>query len=271
VKFESIKNTAIAGLMLGTLAGFPGAGTAQTQWPNSIAALGDSVTRATLADDTPRGLTFGQPEHSWALGDAGRDGILSHYERIRVQNPGINRRAWNLARSGAKADDLPGQARSAVALGAEYVVIQVGANDICATDASRMTPTQTFLGHYATALDTLERGLPNATILVTGPIRVSGVYDAGRNDPSCQIKWASLRPCDNVLRNGSIQRQQADARTAEYTNGLRALAARYRVAFDDRITRGRITRDHLSDVDCFHPNQRGQAFLADRSYKASRF
>jgi lysophospholipase L1-like esterase len=249
----------------------PGITSAQPQWPSSIAALGDSITRATLADDTIRGLTFGQPEHSWALGYAPRDGILSHYERIRANHPRVDGRAWNLAASGAKARDLPGQARSAVALGADYVIIQMGANDVCGPNSASMTPTQTFLGHYATALDILKRGLPDATILVTGTIRVSQVYAAGRNDPSCQIKWASFRSCDNVLRNGEGERRQADARILEYNRGLRALAARYRVAFDDRIARWRFTKDHLSGVDCFHPSRLGQQGLADLSYEPSRF
>jgi lysophospholipase L1-like esterase len=266
-----MRRVACIGLVIGSLVGSPAITSAQPQWPSSVAALGDSITRATLADDTPRGLTFGQPEHSWALGFAPRDGILSHYERIRAKNPRVEGRAWNLAASRARAQDLPGQARSAVALGADHVIVQMGANDVCGPNSASMTPTQTFLGHYATALEILKRGLPGATVLVTATIRVPQVYAAGRNDARCQIKWATFRSCDNVLRNGESERRQADARILEYNRGLRALATRYGAAFDDRISRWRFTKDHLSEVDCFHPNRLGQQRLADLSYKASRF
>ncbi len=47
-------------------------------WPNSLAALGDSITRATLANDTAGGFTFGQPRHSWSAGYQPRDGVDSH-------------------------------------------------------------------------------------------------------------------------------------------------------------------------------------------------
>lgn len=240
-------------------------------WPNSIAALGDSITRATLANNTAAGLTFGQPQHSWSTGYQPRDGVDSHYERIRSKNPRINGRYLNLAKSGAESRDLPNQARAAVANGADYVVIQMGANDVCATTSAGMTPTSTFLGHYASALDTLKRGLPNATILVTGVVRVKSVYDAGRNDAACQAKWAALRSCPNVLLNGSAQRSEADARNLAYNKGLRALSARYDVHFDDNIAKWRFSKSDLSSVDCFHPSIKGQQAFAKLTFNPRRF
>jgi hypothetical protein len=123
-------------------------GSALAQWPNSIVSLGDSITRAALANNTIGGLDYGQPQHSWATGYQAGDGVDSHYERIRAVNPTISGHRWTLAHSGDKADDLPGQANAAVATGAEYVVIQMGANDVCA-----MTPTSTFLAHYEPPLE----------------------------------------------------------------------------------------------------------------------
>ena len=247
------------------------AGSASAQFPNSIAGLGDSITRAAMADNNVGGLDYGQPEHSWSVGYKAGDGVISHYERIRAVNPAIAGHYWNLAQSGAKADDLPGQARAAVARGADYVVILMGANDVCADSTAGMTPTATFLGYYTTALDILKAGLPDATILVTEVLRLRRVYDVGRLDFWCQLKWATFEWCDNVLRNGSTQRYLADVRNIEYNNGLRALSASRKVSFDDDVFEWLFTRGNLSEVDCFHPDLSGQQGLANRTYSATRF
>ena len=240
-------------------------------WPTSIAGLGDSITRAALADNTISGLDYGQPEHSWSVGYNSGDGVDSHYERIRAQYPAISGHVYNLAQSGGKADDLPGQAAAAVAKGADYVVIQMGANDVCADSTSRMTPTSTFMGYYTNALNILKSGLPDATILVTEVVRVRRVYDVGHGDFWCQLKWKTFQWCNSVLLNGGTQRYQADARNIEYNNGLRALSAAKGVAFDDDPFEWQFERGNLSEIDCFHPDLSGQRGLANITYSAGRF
>ncbi len=65
--------------------------------PNSIAAIGDSITRA--ADVC---CWYGDhPANSWSTGGASWDGVASHYERIRALNPEIAGRNYNNAVSGA--------------------------------------------------------------------------------------------------------------------------------------------------------------------------
>ena len=241
------------------------------EYPDSIAGLGDSITRAALADNSVGGLDYGQPQHSWSVGYRAGDGVQSHYERIKAVNPTIAGKYWNLAQSGAKADDLPGQADAAVLTGADYVVIQMGANDVCAENTAGMTPTSSFIGHYTDAINTLKAGLPDATILVTEVLKVRRVYDVGRTDFWCQAKWSTFQWCNNVLRNGSTQRAQANARNVAYNNGLRALSASKQVPFDDDVFEWSFSRGNLSEVDCFHPDISGQQGLANRTYSASRF
>ncbi|MBI3119721.1 MAG: hypothetical protein HYZ00_13590 [Candidatus Hydrogenedentes bacterium] len=258
-------------LLTGVLAIVAIAGSATAQLPNSIAGLGDSITRAALADNSIGGLSYGQPEHSWSVGYEAGDGVDSHYERVKAANPGINGNYWNLAESGAQADDLPGQANAAVATGADYVVIQMGGNDVCADSTSGMTPTATYQGHFTTALDTLQAGLPDATILVTEVVRVKRVYDVGKYNLGCQLAWSTFQWCNNVLRNGSTQRNAADARNIEYNNALRSLCAARGLPFDDDVFEWQFSRGNLSDVDCFHPDKSGQNLLAGITYDASRF
>src|SRR5512132_282660 len=50
---------------------------------DSMAAIGDSITQAVDVC-----CFYGDwPSHSWSTGSASLDGIASHYERIRAQNP----------------------------------------------------------------------------------------------------------------------------------------------------------------------------------------
>jgi len=240
-------------------------------YPDSMVALGDSITRATLADNSVGGVSDGQPEHSWATGYDSRDGVRSHYERILAEDPTIKGHYWNLAESGAKADDLPGQARAAVKTGAEYVVILMGANDVCAEEASRMTTTDAFRYQYEQALETLTDGLPEATIVVAAVPRVRRVYDVGGGDFFCRVKWSIFQWCDNVLRNGSTQRYQADARNIEYNNALLDLSADYGVIYDDGPFVWQFEQGNLSEIDCFHPDLSGQRGLAEMTFDDGRF
>lgn len=246
-------------------------GTAYAAYPNSIAGLGDSITRAALSDNSIGGLAYGQPEHSWSTGYSSSDPVSSHYERILAANPGISGQTYNLAESGAQMDDLPGQANSAVSVGAQYVVIQMGGNDVCADDTAGMTSVASYQSNFNIAMDTLQAGLPTAKILVTEVVRVKRVYDVGRYNLGCLLQWATFQWCNNVLRNGSTQRNAADARNIEYNNVLRSTCAARGILFDDDVFEWQFSRGNLSDIDCFHPDMSGQNLLANITYDASRF
>jgi len=78
--------------------------------PSSMAAIGDSITRAYDVC-----CTYGDhPGQSWSTGYTSYDGIASHYERIRQRNPAITGRGYNDAVSGAKMAAAPTQAAQAV-------------------------------------------------------------------------------------------------------------------------------------------------------------
>src|SRR5512132_2399942 len=88
---------------------------AQPAWaapplPSSMAAIGDSITRAYDVC-----CSYGDhPGQSWSTGSTSYDGIASHYERIRRVNPAIAGRGYNNAVSGAKMSAAPSQAEKAV-------------------------------------------------------------------------------------------------------------------------------------------------------------
>lgn len=97
--------------------------------PNSIAALGDSITRAACTDTT----CADRPANSWSTGT--NPAVQSHLLRLRAAlKSTLSIRAFNFASSqGVTMADLAGEARQAVRSGAEYVTIEMGGNDLCNT------------------------------------------------------------------------------------------------------------------------------------------
>src|SRR5512133_318259 len=77
--------------------------------PSSMAAIGDSITRAYDVC-----CYYGDhPGQSWSTGSTSYDGIVSHYERIKQLNPAITGHAYNDAVTGAKMAQAPNQASQA--------------------------------------------------------------------------------------------------------------------------------------------------------------
>jgi hypothetical protein len=71
--------------------------------PTSMAAIGDSITRAYDVC-----CFYGDhPGQSWSTGSTSYDGIASHYERIKGVKPAITGRGYNDAVSGAKMAAAP--------------------------------------------------------------------------------------------------------------------------------------------------------------------
>ena len=118
---------------------------AQPAWaapplPASMAAIGDSITRAYDVC-----CAYGDhPGQSWSTGSTSYDGITSHYERIRQLNSAITGHGYNDAVKGAKMAAAPTQAGQAVGQGARYVTILLGANDLCTSSPSTMTSPDSF-------------------------------------------------------------------------------------------------------------------------------
>ena len=201
--------------------------------PDSIAAIGDSITQAVDVC-----CLFGSwPGNSWSTGYVPLDGIASHYERIRAQNPRIRGHRWNNAVSGARMAHAPGQARATVRQGAEYVTILMGANDLCGWNGT-LTPTATFRTH-----------------------------------PLAQAVWQAAGICPSMLNffNSPADRQAVSKRQRELNNVLRDVCATWsRCRFDDYVTYNYdFTRGLVSKLDWFHPSLSGQATLATLTWNAS--
>src|SRR6185312_8393224 len=130
-------------------------------YPNSMAATGDSITRAFNTCSFP---FIDCPQNSWATGT--ETAVNSFYLRIRERNRGIEGRANNDARSGARMSNLPEQVNSAVTQSVEYLVVEMGANDVCTSEEGNMTTVASDRSYLGSARRTFTERLPNSRISV---------------------------------------------------------------------------------------------------------
>ena len=240
--------------------------------PASIAALGDSITRA-------YGLCGGWgdcPQASWATGtDATVD---SHFARLT--SDGSRPRVHNLAVSGATVAALEAQARQAVAARADYVTVLIGGNDACAYSEQAMTPTRVFAERFAAAIATLTDELPQARILVVSIPDLHRLWEVGKDDARVVETWARMGVCRAMLANPTSMAAEDRRRRARvrdqvkaYNEVMAALCARReRCRWDGHaVFEHPFTLDSVSPRDFWHPSVEGQRRLAQVAWEAGFF
>jgi lysophospholipase L1-like esterase len=240
--------------------------------PSSIASMGDSITRGFNAC----GWYVDCPSRSFSTGSS--SSVNSHYLRILRLNPAVYGHNYNQAQSGARADDMPGQASAVVGRRVQYVTMLIGANDACTSSESSMTPVSTFRGYIDTALATLRAGVPNAKVAVISIPNIKRLWEVGHTSATARFYWALGGICRSMLAN-PLSTAQADVdrrnrvqqRVIDYNTQLAQACAVYgpNCDFDDNaVFNYPFTLSDLSTWDYFHPNTGGQAKLAATSYAA---
>jgi lysophospholipase L1-like esterase len=238
--------------------------------PTSMAAIGDSMTRATDVC-----CWYGDhPANSWATGGASWDGVTSQYERIRALKPAISGAAYNDSAAGAKMANAPAQASAAVQQRAKYVTILMGANDLCTSSTATMTSVDVFRAQYAQALATLEAGLPaKSHIFVASIPNVYHLWELYHNDPIATFVWSTAHICQSLLSsaNTDAQRQAVRDREAAFNSILAQECGKYaNCRFDgNAVFNYSFSGSQVSKLDYFHPSLSGQAALASVTWHAS--
>jgi lysophospholipase L1-like esterase len=238
--------------------------------PTSMAAIGDSMTQAADAC-----CWYGDhPHNSWSTGDAGWDGVLSHYERILAVKPAINGHAYNDSVSGARMSDAPTQAARAVGQQVKYVTILMGANDLCTSSTATMTPVDTFRAQFRQTLATLKAGLPGqAHIFVASIPNVYHLWEIYHTDWLAQFVWSTAHICQSLLSssNTDADRQAVRDREAAFNAVLAQECAQYaNCRFDgNAVFNYAFTKSQVSKLDYFHPSLSGQAGLASVTWAKS--
>jgi len=235
-----------------------------------MAGIGDSITRAFDVC-----CWYGEhPPQSWSTGGGAFDGIRSHYERIRAANPAILGRNYNDARTGAKMREAEAQAQAAVAQGAEYVTILMGANDVCADSQAAMTSAADFEAQFTAAMNVLAAGLPSGShVFVSSIPNIYRLWQLYHADPRAQLVWTVAGICQSMVAptNTEEDRQAVLAREVEFNQVLADVCSSYAFCrFDDYATfQYQFSAADVSKLDYFHPSLSGQANLASLTWQHS--
>ncbi|GAA2441519.1 SGNH/GDSL hydrolase family protein [Streptomyces macrosporus] len=233
--------------------------------PDSLAALGDSITRAYDACS----LLSDCPEASWATGTSPEVDSLA--ERLGIPTSA----RWNLARSGALMADLPAQAGRAAAHRPDLVTVLIGANDACRPSVERMTPVAEFRADFAEALRVLRRSSPRTRVYVAGVPDLERLWEQGRSHPLAARVW-ELGICPSMLGDADAvdaaaveRRAKVAERVRAYNAALREVCARdARCRHDGGAVHAyRFTTRELSGWDWFHPGRAGQRKLAEIAHR----
>ncbi|MEU6913648.1 SGNH/GDSL hydrolase family protein [Streptomyces olindensis] len=236
--------------------------------PSSVAAVGDSITRAFDACD----VLSDCPEASWATGTSPEVDSLA----VRLLGrAGAAERSWNYAVSGARMADLPGQMARAVRRKPQLVTVLVGANDACRSTPSAMTPVSAFRADFEDSLRSLRKALPKAQVFVASVPDLKRLWSEGRTSPMARQVW-QLGICPSMLGDANAQdtaatlrRDTVRKRVEDYNKVLKEVCAQdERCRYDGgAVYDYRFGTAQLSRWDYFHPSVNGQARLAEIAYR----
>jgi lysophospholipase L1-like esterase len=236
-------------------------------YPNSIAATGDSITRAF---NSCRPTFTDCPANSWATGTEAA--VNSFYTRIVAGNPAARGNLFNDARSGARMSHLPEQVRRSIEHRVDYVVIEMGANDVCTSSEATMTSVASFERDFDRAIRDLRERLPGARISVGSIPNVYHLWNLFKEDRSATGTWNLLRICQSMLANPTSRsredeerRLRVQRREVEFNRALETVCATYAQCKYDRGTgyNYRFRAEEVSRNDYFHPSVTGQATIAE--------
>lgn len=248
---------------------------ANAAYPDSMAATGDSITRAFNTCWFP---FIDCPANSWSTGTNAT--VDSFYLRILDQNAGISGNLFNDARSGAQMDDLPGQVTNVVNQGVEFVTIEMGANDVCTSSEESMTSVASFRADFEDAMDTLTEELPSTVIAVGSIPNIYQLWDLLHTNSSAVSTWEFFNICQAMLENPrSTSREDEERRLRvqdrneefnavlgevceEHANCQYDGGAGYEYVFEAR---------EVSTRDYFHPSLTGQQTIAAISWPLVEF
>jgi lysophospholipase L1-like esterase len=174
--------------------------------------------------------------------------------------------------------DLNGQVATAVGQGVDYVTILMGANDVCTSSETTMTPVATLQSQFRQALNTLTTGLPDARIFVSSIPNIYNLWAILHTNFWAVLTWSTGGICQSMLKNpysfasADVARRAAVAqRNVDDNNAIAAVCAQYvHCRFDGGASYGTaFVRSDVSTIDYFHPSVAGQAKLAAVTWSAT--
>jgi len=254
-----------------TTAPRPSATTRAPVWdrgPDSIAAVGDSITRGFDACN----VLSDCPTVSWATGsDASVDSLAVRL----LGRADAAEHSWNYAVTGARMADVPAQMARAARRRPELVTVMAGANDACRPSTKQMTPVADFRSEFKDALATLRKKLPRTQVYVSSVPNLKRLWAQGRTSSLGKQIWklgicpSMLGDADTLDSAATLRRDTVEKRVEAYNKVLKEVCAKNtRCRFDGNAVHDyRFGPAQLSHWDWFHPSRDGQARLAEIAYR----
>jgi PKD repeat protein len=238
--------------------------------PSSMAAVGDSITRAASTGGT---LGADYPANSWSTGT--NTTVNSHARRLGALGAQVT--THNLAVSGAKMVNLDGQMANVVNVQPDYVTVLMGGNDLCTDTVAQMTSVADYRAQFETAMARLMAGTQDTVVYVVSIPNVYQLWNLFKGSWWARFIWSTADICQSLLANptstqaADVQRRETvRQRNIAYNAELASVCGAYasRCRFDNNAVFN--TTFTTSDVsgDYFHPSIAGQAKLASVSWAA---
>ncbi|XP_068088852.1 phospholipase B1, membrane-associated-like isoform X2 [Hyperolius riggenbachi] len=263
-----------------------------------VAALGDSLTAAFGARATSilnvatewRGV-------SWSGGgDETLNTVTTLPNILKKFSPnlkgfstgtGTANQMFNVAVSGAKAEDIPSQAQNLVQKMKESTLINfnedwklvtlfIGGNDLCSycQNKDRYSP-ENHMKHLDDALDILYRELPRVFVNLVEIMEVEGLRKVSSDSIGCSLLRPGLCSCIINPRDGSPELMEMRKFNKDLQDHLAGLAEKYLRREDFVAVAQPFFRNTVVPVDgtgkadvsyfskdCFHFHEQGQAEMA---------
>jgi len=243
---------------------------ASVGYPSALASTGDSITRAF---DTCSFPYVDCPQNSWSTGTNAT--VNSVYRRILAASPAINGRNFNDAKTGGKMVDLNGQVATAASQGVDMVTILMGANDVCTSSDTTMTPVATLRAQLTQALATFSAARPDARIAVSSIPNVYHLWQIFHTNLGAATVWGLAKICQSLLKNPNStaqadvdRRARVAQRTRDDNDAIRDACAQYVHCHFDGYGFYNVvfTTGDVTTRDYFHPSVPGQAKAAQAAW-----
>lgn len=228
-----------------------------------MAAAGDSIT---LAYNSASYGSF--PQYSWSTGTAST--LNSLLQRLQTAS-GTTITGVNVAQVGANSTALAGQVTAAIAAQADYLTVELGANDACTSTVAGMTPVADFQARIRAGLAQFHNAKADNRIFVASIPSLYRMWSISKSKFAARLIWSSASVCQSMLANptsttatNEARRLEVQARVDAYNLVLKQeCAALPRCTFDEfAVANYPFTSTHISTADYFHPSIEGQRVLA---------
>ena len=240
-------------------------------FPDSMAAVGDSITQAASSAGS---LGVDAPQNSWSTGTS--SAVNSHYLRLVAAGAPIAGQNHNRSVSGSRMGGLTAQMQTVVPLQPDYLTVLMGGNDLCTDTVAQMTSVTDFRNQFSAAMSTLTAGSPTTNVYVVSIPNVYQLWNLFKGNVWARFIWGVAGICQSLLANptstqaADVQRRETvRQRNIDFNAALASVCAQFaRCRFDGNAAFN--TAFAASDLsgDYFHPSVAGQAKLAAVSWAA---